>query len=167
MSKIRVYELAKNLNKDSKEIIEILKSKGVELVNITLGNPYLIPHINRPCINAPEDGSVGMKRIYDVTKELNEAFPNVKFIASGLSFEGENALDYAAKVIDDGVADFAGFGRMTFAYPDFYVDYLKNGKLEKSKVCLKCSKCSELILRRLAFRFPIEYTFASAVCFVD
>ena len=33
MSKIRVYELAKNLNKDSKEIIEILKKNGVEVKN--------------------------------------------------------------------------------------------------------------------------------------
>ena len=58
---------------ECKKIIEILKSKGVELVNITLGNPYLIPHINRPCINSPEDGFVGMKRILDVTKELKNA----------------------------------------------------------------------------------------------
>ena len=33
MAKIRVYELAKNLNKDSKEIIEILKKNGVEVKN--------------------------------------------------------------------------------------------------------------------------------------
>ncbi|MDO5156963.1 MAG: translation initiation factor IF-2 [Eubacteriales bacterium] len=33
MAKIRVYELAKNLNKDSKEIIEILKKNGVDVKN--------------------------------------------------------------------------------------------------------------------------------------
>ena len=33
MAKIRVYELAKSLNKDSKEIIEILKKNGVEVKN--------------------------------------------------------------------------------------------------------------------------------------
>ena len=33
MAKIRVYELAKSLNKDSKEIIEILKKNGVEIKN--------------------------------------------------------------------------------------------------------------------------------------
>ncbi|MGN0437979.1 MAG: translation initiation factor IF-2 N-terminal domain-containing protein, partial [Lachnospiraceae bacterium] len=31
MANIRVYELAKNVNKDSKEIIEILKKNGVEV----------------------------------------------------------------------------------------------------------------------------------------
>ena len=141
---------------ETKIIISKLKEKGVELINLTLGNPYLIPHINRPCANAPEDGSVGMKRIYDVTKELNETFPDIKFIASGLSYEGENALDYAAEVISNGVADFAGFGRMTFAYPDFYVDYLKNGKLNKSKVCLKCSKCSQLMRNATVAGCPVR-----------
>ena len=33
MAKIRVYELAKSLNKDSKEIIEILKKNGIEVKN--------------------------------------------------------------------------------------------------------------------------------------
>jgi len=33
LAKIRVYELAKNLNKDSKEIVEILKKNGVEVKN--------------------------------------------------------------------------------------------------------------------------------------
>ena len=64
---------------------------------------------------------------------------------SGLSFEGENALDYAANAIENGVTDFAGFGRMTFAYPTFYKDYLETGILDKNKVCIKCGKCSELM----------------------
>ncbi len=141
---------------ETKIIIAELEKKGIELINLTLGNPYLIPHINRPCLNAPEDGSVGMKRIYDITKELNEAFPNIKFIASGLSFEGENALDYAAQIIGDGVADFTGFGRMTFAYPDFYTDYLRNGRLEKSKVCIKCTKCSQLMRNATVAGCPVR-----------
>ncbi len=33
MAKIRVYELAKSLNKDSKEIIEVLKKNGIEVKN--------------------------------------------------------------------------------------------------------------------------------------
>lgn len=33
MSKIRVYELAKSLEKESKDIIKILQSKGVEVKN--------------------------------------------------------------------------------------------------------------------------------------
>ncbi len=141
---------------ETKIIISQLEKKGIELINLTLGNPYLIPHINRPCMNAPEDGNVGTERIRKITKELNEAFPDIKFIASGLSYGGENALDYAAEIIENGVCDFAGFGRMTFAYPDFYIDYLRNGKLDKSKVCLKCSKCSQLMRNATVAGCPVR-----------
>ena len=142
------YGVDENNNIDlseTKQIIQSLYEKGIRLINLTLGNPYLIPHINRPCINAPEDGETGMKRIYDVTSELKNEFPDIYFIASGLSFAGEKAIEYAEDIINSGVADFAGFGRLTFAYPDFYRDYLENGYLNKNKLCLKCSKCSQLM----------------------
>lgn len=131
---------------ETKRIIEILYSKGIELINLTIGNPYLIPHTNRPYVqDSPEDGKVGMKRVYDVTKSICESFPNVKFVVSALSYEGENAMAYAEKLLNEGVGYLAGFGRMTFAYPEFFMDYLKTGALDKRKVCLKCSKCSHLM----------------------
>ena len=131
---------------ETKLIITKLREKGIEFVNLTIGNPYLIPHINRPYLaDSPEDGRIGMKRVYDVTKELTTTFADMKFAVSALTYEGENAVGYAEKLLCEGVGDFAGFGRMTFAYPTFYKDYLKNGKLEKSKVCIKCGKCSSLM----------------------
>ena len=131
---------------ETKAIIEKLYEKGIELVNLTIGNPYLIPHTNRPyAAKSPEDGRIGMKRVYDVTKEITSSFPDMKFVVSALTYEGENAVKYAEKLLNEGVGDFAGFGRMTFAYPTFYKDYLKNGTLDKNKVCIKCSKCSELM----------------------
>lgn len=130
---------------ETKLIIKSLYEKGIRLINLTLGNPYLIPHINRPCMNSPEDGYVGVKRIYDVTKELNNSFDDMHFISSGLTYMGEKSMEYAEKIINDGVSSFAGFGRLTFAYPDFYKDYLEKGALDKHKLCLKCSKCSELM----------------------
>ena len=131
---------------ETKAIISKLREKDIELVNLTIGNPYLIPHTNRPyALNTPEDGNIGMKRVYDVTKEITSAFPDMKFVVSALTFEGENSVSYAEKLLSEGVGDFAGFGRMTFAYPTFYKDYLEKGQLNKRKVCIKCSKCSELM----------------------
>ena len=131
---------------ETKQIIKKLSEKGIEFINITIGNPYLIPHINRPySLKAPEDGRIGMKRVYDVTKEITDSFPDIKFAISALSYEGENAVSYAEDLLSSGIGDFAGFGRMTFAYPTFYKDYLDTGILDKSKVCIKCSKCSELM----------------------
>lgn len=141
---------------ETKLIIKKLVEKGIKLVDITLGNPYIIPHINRPCINSPEDGNKGLERIYKVTKEIKDAFPDVKIVSSGLTYPGENAMDYAEKLINDGVCDLVGFGRMTFAYPEFYKDYLKNGALDKSKVCLKCSKCTELMRNGTVSGCPIR-----------
>ncbi len=153
------YGVDKNNNIDLSEtklIINSLYKKGIRLINLTLGNPYLIPHINRPCTNAPEDGETGVKRIYDVTKELKNEFKDVCFVASGLTYPGENAIEYAERIINDGVADFAGFGRLTFAYPDFYKDYLRHGSLDKNKLCLKCSKCSQLMRAGTVAGCPIR-----------
>lgn len=142
--------------KETKEIIKKLSEKGIKLINLTLGNPYLIPHINRPCINAPEDGNIGINRIRDITSELKKSFPDIRFVMSGLSYKAEHALDYASEIIEEGVADFAGFGRMTFAYPEFYKDYIKNGSIEKNKVCLRCSKCSELMRNASVAGCPVR-----------
>lgn len=141
---------------ETKIIIKALYDKGIRLINLTLGNPYLIPHINRPCMNAPEDGEVGMKRIYGVTEELKSEFKDMIFVASGLTYPGADAMDYAEKMIAAGVADMAGFGRLTFAYPEFYKDYLRNGELDSSKLCLKCSKCSQLMRAGTVAGCPIR-----------
>ncbi|MCQ2471255.1 MAG: flavin oxidoreductase/NADH oxidase [Clostridia bacterium] len=141
---------------ETKKIIASLEKMGVELINLTLGNPYLIPHINRPYANAPEAGEVGEKRIYDITKELQQAFPNVKLIMSGLSFLGAEVIDYAEKALEDSAAFFAGFGRMSFCYPSFYSDFLKNGELNKSKCCLACGKCTELMRHGCVAGCPIR-----------
>ena len=131
---------------ETKQIISALRDKGIELVNLTIGNPYLIPHTNRPyAVKSPEDGNIGMKRVYDVTKEITSAFPDMKFVVSALTFPGEDAIEYAERLLSEGIGDIAGFGRMTFAYPTFYKDCLEKGTLDKKKVCLKCSKCSELM----------------------
>lgn len=153
------YGVDENNNIDlaeAEKIIAILAEKGIELVNITLGNPYLIPHINRPCINSPEDGNVGLERIYNITKALKERFPDMKIVSSGLTFPGENSVTYAEKLVDENVCDFVGFGRMTFAYPQFFSDYLENGELDKNKVCLKCSKCTELMRSGTVAGCPIR-----------
>lgn len=131
---------------ETKQIIEKLRKKDIELINLTIGNPYLIPHINRPySVKSPEDGRIGMKRVYDVTKEITSSFPDIKFVVSALSYEGENSITYAENLLEEGIGSFAGFGRMTFAYPSFYKDYLESGTLDKTKVCIKCSKCSDLM----------------------
>jgi 2,4-dienoyl-CoA reductase-like NADH-dependent reductase (Old Yellow Enzyme family) len=50
-----------------------------------------------------------------------------------------------AGFIQNGGFDFAGFGRTIFAYPDFAKDILKTGAMAENKICICCSKCTEII----------------------
>ena len=112
---------------ETKKILSELEKRNIELVNITIGNPYLIPHINRPYINSPEDGEIGVQRVIKITKELQKEFPKLKLILSALSYKGETAVDFAEKCLENGCCSLVGFGRMTLAYPNFYRDYIENG----------------------------------------
>ena len=39
----------------------------------------------------------------------------------------------------------AGFGRQTLAYPDLALDITKKGGLVPEKLCMACSKCTEIM----------------------
>lgn len=130
---------------ETKKILSALQKRGVELVNITIGNPYLLPHINRPFIGGPEDGNIGVERVVKITGALQRAFPELKIILSALSFKGADAVDFAEECLENGDCSLVGFGRMTFAYPQFYCDYVENGKLDENKICVKCGNCSKMM----------------------
>lgn len=130
---------------ETKKIISILQSKSVEMINITIGNPYLIPSINRPFIGGTEDGMIGVNRVVKITDELQKTFPDVKLVMSALTFPGINAVDFAEQCLENNSCSLVGFGRMAFAYPEFYQDYLSTGKLSSNKVCVKCGNCSKMM----------------------
>lgn len=130
---------------ETKKLLCELEKRNLELVNITIGNPYLIPHVNRPCVNAPEDGKIGVERVVKITGELQKEFPGLKLILSALSYKGAEAVDFAEKCLENGDCALAGFGRMTFAYPDFFCDYTENGALNKNKLCIKCGSCTKMM----------------------
>ncbi len=131
---------------ECKEILRVLRDRfGCAVVNITLGNPYLIPHINRPARNEAEPPEAGMRRIRAVTRELQMEFPELALVASGLSYPGANAVAYADQLLEEGTAALTGFGRMIFAYPQFYRDYRCCGQLDKRKTCTACGKCTQLM----------------------
>lgn len=130
---------------EPKKILQMLQEKGIEMVNITIGNPYVVPHINRPFMGGPEDGKIGVERVTNITRELQAAFPDLKIVMSALTYNGVDSMDYAQKMLEENVCSLCGFGRMTFAYPQFYQDYLKNGELDKNKVCIKCGNCSKMM----------------------
>ena len=129
-------------------LLEQLRDYGVKLLNITMGNPYVNPHVNRPFVSGgyvPEEEPLcGVARMLLGTEALKKAVPELKLISSGLSYLGTVAPNVCAGLIERGAFDFCGFGRTIFAYPDFANDILKGGMDEK-KICLCCSKCTEIM----------------------
>ena len=114
-----------------------------------MGNPYFNPHVNRPFATGGYDTDEhpleGVARMLHGIAELKKNVPEMKLIASALTYLGVAAPHVASAFINNSSFDLAGFGRMTFAYPDFASDIIKNGRLEKNKICLCCSKCTHIM----------------------
>jgi 2,4-dienoyl-CoA reductase-like NADH-dependent reductase (Old Yellow Enzyme family) len=130
------------------ELIAKLVEEGVQILNVTLGNPYYNPHVNRPYrvggYVAPESASEGLNRFVMVEKHIKDKFPDLVIVGSGLSYYRDDLFVQSEKLIAEGVCDLIGYGRMWLAYPNFYSDYI-NGKFDSKKCCVACSKCTALM----------------------
>ena len=130
-------------------LIEELYRQGVRLLNITMGNPYFNPHVNRPFAiggYTPEEHPLqGVARMLQGTAQLKARVPQMLLLCSALSYLGTAAPHVAAGFVEAGGFDFAGFGRTILAYPDFAKDILHTGTMDPGKICLCCSKCSQIM----------------------
>ena len=121
---------------------------GIEMLNVTIGNPYYNPHINRPfkrgAYTPPEAPETGLARFVTVQTHLKEKFPELPIVGSGLSYYRKELMEVSEAWVKDGVCDFVGYGRVSLAYPELYRDYA-DGKFDYKKCCVACSKCTELM----------------------
>ena len=121
---------------------------GITMLNVTIGNPYYNPHINRPyrvgAYKAPEAAEVGLERFRIVEQHIKDKFPSLLVVGSGLSYYRDDLLERSEELLRDGVCDLVGYGRMWLAYPDFYRDFQK-GEFCAKKCCVACSKCTALM----------------------
>jgi len=131
------------------KLAKILYEKGLNMISVTMGNPYYNPHINRPYDKGgyiPEEHPLeGVARLINGAAQLKETVPGLVVVGAGYSWLRNFAQYAAAANVKDGKVDIVGFGRESFAYPDFANDILKNGGMKKQKVCIACSKCTELM----------------------
>ncbi len=129
-------------------LIEKLVQLGIGMINITIGNPYFNPHINRPfrqgAYTPPETPAEGLARFITVQSHIKEKFPSLVLVGSGISYYREDLMEKAEDMIRVGAADLVGFGRASIAYPMLYRDWL-DGKFETKKCCVACSKCTALM----------------------
>ena len=132
------------------KLIDILHNKmGIELLNLTIGNPYFNPHVNRPFDIGPyvpdEHPLEGLARVCSCTGEIKSHFKDLVIISSANSYLRHFSVNMAAGMVESGKADIAGFGRLAFAYPEFANDIIHKGELDPKKCCIACSKCSQLM----------------------
>lgn len=122
---------------------------GMELLDFTIGNPYVNPHVNRPYDKGPylppEHPLEGVARMCGCIAAVKREFPELTVISSGHSYLRQWAPLLAAGMVESGASDMAGFGREAFAYPDFARDILQKGGMDPKKCCLACGKCTELM----------------------
>ncbi len=129
-------------------LLERLAEEGVTMLNVTVGNPYYNPHVNRPYRKGgyipPETAAEGLARFETIEKHIKDKLPALTVVGSGLSYYRDDLMEQAERQLAEGVCDLVGFGRMWLAYPDFYKDY-QNGQFAPKKCCVTCSKCTELM----------------------
>ena len=129
-------------------LIDGLVKEGIQILNVTVGNPYYNPHVNRPYrqggYQPPESAEVGLERFEIIEKHIKGRFPSLIVVGSGLSYYREDLIEKSERQLREGICDMVGYGRMTLAYPEFYKDH-KNGSFSTKKCCLACSKCTVLM----------------------
>lgn len=129
-------------------LIGELCNRGLEMLNVTVGNPYHNPHVNRPYRKGayvpPESAAEGLLRFEVIEKHIKKEFPALVVVGSGLSYYRDDLFKQAERQLGEGICDLVGFGRMWLAYPTFYKDYL-DGCFEAKKCCVACSKCTVLM----------------------
>jgi len=126
---------------------ELVDEFHIPLLNITMGNPYKNPHVNRPYDNGnyvpPEHPIEGLGRVMKGLSDIQHTYPDLPILGSAFSYLRRFAPALASGMISGGHCSMAGFGRMAFANPDFVCQLRENGKIDK--VCMTCGGCAQLL----------------------
>ena len=134
---------------EAKQLMRDLVREGAGIINMTMGNPYFNPHVNRPFARGtyepPEHPIKGVERMLNGIAEIRQEIKEVPVISSGLSYLGMVSPSVVAGYIRDGGFDFAGYGRETFSNSDTAKNICENGALDASKLCITCGKCTEIM----------------------
>ena len=136
---------------ESKMLVKKLVENGIDMIDMTMGNPYFNPHVNRPfamgTYEPPEHPMVGVQRMLDGISEIAAEIKGTPVISSGISFLGAASANVCAGYVSEGKFDFAGYGRETLAYPSCANAITSGENLDPKKLCICCGKCTEIMRR--------------------
>jgi 2,4-dienoyl-CoA reductase-like NADH-dependent reductase (Old Yellow Enzyme family) len=129
-----------------------MRSLGVELVNVSMGNPYAQPHYNRPFEYPPPDGYespehplIGVDRQFKLTETIQRAYSDFPMVGTGYSYLQEFLPQIGAANLRDGRVTFVGLGRASLAQPDLPKQIREHGKADRKRVCRTFSYCTALM----------------------
>jgi len=144
-----------HLEVDLSEPIEVARRLcewGVELINVSAGNPYANPHVVRaaefpPCdgYHTPEHPLLGVLRHFELTRQLQAAVGDVPVIGSGYSWLQDFAMHAASANVASGDVAIVGMGRATLSQPDFARNLQEQGTLDRKLTCRTFSYCTNLM----------------------
>lgn len=132
--------------------IQEMKNIGVALINISMGNPYGVPHVIRPFEYPPPDGYetpehplIGVARHFRLAGELQQRFPDLPMVGSGYSYLQAYLGHAGAANLAAGKISIVGVGRATLAQPDFARQLQEHGELDRKRICRTFSYCTALM----------------------
>jgi len=134
------------------KLIRELHQIGVDIINISFGNPYYNPHLERPYDHIitggylPEEHPLKtISRNIDLTYEISKRTSGIHFVGTGLSWLRQFFPNVAAAMIEKGWISFIGIGRAALANPSFANELLEKGVLAPEKMCITCSSCTQMM----------------------
>ena len=119
------------LKPDLKEPIRLVKELygncGIQMMNLTMGNPYATTHVTRPFdmgkYEPEEHPFTGIGRMIAGIGEVKKAVPEMVIFGSAPTYLRQFADLYTAGAVEEGFCDGMLFGRMAFADPDYANDH--------------------------------------------
>lgn len=141
--------LALDLTEPIRLVRELHDNYGIDMMNLTMGNPYATTHITRPFDMGKyipdEHPLIGLNRMIHGIGAVKKAVPEMVIYGSAPSYLREFSDLFTAGAIEEGLCDGMLFGRLAFADPDFANEIIKEGRINPKQVCLTCGKCGDLI----------------------
>ena len=132
--------------------VQEMRTLGVELVNIALGNPYAQPHFGRPFEYPPPDGYespehplVGVDRHFRIAGAIQAANPGLAVVGTGYSYLQEFLPHAGAANVRDGRISLVGVGRASLSQPDWVRQLKEHGRLDRKRVCRTFSYCTAIM----------------------
>ena len=115
--------LTPDLTEPIRLVAELHRDYGLDLIDLTMGNPYATTHVTRPFdagkYPPDEHPFEGLARMIHGISAVKKAVPGIAVLGSAPTYLRQFADLYAAGAVEQGLCDGMLFGRMAFADPDF------------------------------------------------